>query len=307
MRASCSGCASVLVAERRRSARAAAAPSASAFAVAGEHRAQLVVVVAGEARGLERDQERRRLLPVRVVARVDHLLRRDLAVEVEQVDRAPRRRVEEDALAAAPCSAASARQVGDAGVGDDQRRLRVAVDERCAGPSAIGGRPRPPWIRIGTRRSAASSNTGASRSSVAVELLRARVELDPARAGVEAAASPPRSATRSGRAARTGSAARSSARRTRACGRSRRVNAGMPVGLVEAEHERARDAVAAHQLARAGRSRRPCRRCRARGAGGRRRCRRPSGSSAPQLLVATAATSSSALCCARIHRRRTTS
>src|SRR5206468_1682939 len=29
--------------------------------------------------------------------------------------------------------------------------------------SAIGGSPRPPWIRIGTRRSAASSNTGAPR------------------------------------------------------------------------------------------------------------------------------------------------
>ena len=34
-----------------------------------------------------------------------------------------------------------------------------------ASASAIGGRPRPPWIRIGTPRSAASSNTGASRSS----------------------------------------------------------------------------------------------------------------------------------------------
>src|SRR5215210_6825707 len=34
-----------------------------------------------------------------------------------------------------------------------------------ASASAIGGRPRPPWIKIGTFRPAASSNTGASRSS----------------------------------------------------------------------------------------------------------------------------------------------
>src|SRR5204863_373838 len=40
---------------------------------------------------------------------------------------------------------------------------------RCARWSAIGGSPRPPWIRIGTRRAAASSNTGASRSSFSVK------------------------------------------------------------------------------------------------------------------------------------------
>src|SRR6266542_2112639 len=40
-----------------------------------------------------------------------------------------------------------------------QRRTSVS---RCA---AIGGSPRPPWIRIGTFRSAASSNTGVSRAS----------------------------------------------------------------------------------------------------------------------------------------------
>ena len=33
----------------------------------------------------------------------------------------------------------------------------------------MGGSPRPPWIRIGTRRSEASANTGASRSSFSMK------------------------------------------------------------------------------------------------------------------------------------------
>ena len=72
---------------------------------------------------------------------------------------------------------------------------------RCA---AIGGRPRPPWMRIGTLRSAASWNTGGSRSSFERDLLRARMELDPARAARRGSGSPPRSGPRSGRGARTG-------------------------------------------------------------------------------------------------------
>ena len=57
---------------------------------------------------------------------------------------------------------------------------------RRASESAIGGRPRPPWIRIGTRRSAASAKTGSSRGSSGQEPLRPRMELDPARAEVDA-------------------------------------------------------------------------------------------------------------------------
>ena len=44
--------------------------------VAGEDLAQLLLAQPGRARGAQRDQQRRRLLSVRVVGRVDDLLRR---------------------------------------------------------------------------------------------------------------------------------------------------------------------------------------------------------------------------------------
>ena len=85
------------------------------------------------------------------------------------------------------------------------------------------------------------------------ELLRARVELDPARAEVEAALRPPRSGS-SVRSSRTNGISRPFERggeRERAV--VRRAEAGMAVGLVEAEHEGARDAVAVHDPTRARR------------------------------------------------------
>ena len=153
---------------------------------AGEHRAQLVVGVPGEPRRLERDQERRGLLPVRVVARVDDLLGRDLAVEVEQVDRAPRRGVEEDALAAGH-AACELGEVGDAGVRDDQRRLRVAVDERA---QPVGDRRQAAAAVDQDRHAPLGGDLEDGREPLVGggELLRARVQLDAARAGVEAAA-----------------------------------------------------------------------------------------------------------------------
>ena len=77
--------------------------------VAGEHVRSCVVVEPGDERGAQRDQERRRLLAVRVVGGVEHLLGRDEAVEVEQVDRAPDRGVEEDAGLAGEVAASAAR------------------------------------------------------------------------------------------------------------------------------------------------------------------------------------------------------
>ena len=70
-------------------------------------------------------------------------------------------------------------------MGDDQLRVRVGVDEAR---EVVGDRrqPAPPWIRIGTRRSAASAKTG-QPLVVQQEALRARVQLDPARAQVETA------------------------------------------------------------------------------------------------------------------------
>ena len=174
------------------------------------------------------DEERRRLLPVRVVARVDDLLGRDLAIEVEEVDRAPRRGVEQDALAARH-AARERGEVGDPAVGDDQRRARVVGRRGRAGPrrsAAARGRRGSGSGRAARPR----ARTPAEPVVVRRELLGARVQLDPAGAEVEGSASPPRSATRSGRGARRGSAGRCSARRTRASGRSRRVNDGSRSG-----------------------------------------------------------------------------
>ncbi len=132
--------------------------------VAGEHVADLVVGEAGDARGAQRDQERRGLLAVGEVRGVEHLLGRDLAEEVEQVDRAPGGGVEEDAgLAGEVVASAPPRSAIPAWA-----RISCASgysSTRWARSAAIGGSPRPAWIRIGTRRSAARANTGASRSS----------------------------------------------------------------------------------------------------------------------------------------------
>ena len=78
------------------------------------------------------------------------------------------------------------------------------------------------------------------------ELLRARVQLDAARPGVEAA---PRLLDRRlvQVEAHERDQAPAAALRERKGAVVRRAEGGMAVGLVEAEHERARDAVALHQ------------------------------------------------------------
>ena len=96
--------------------------------VAGEHRTDALLVVPGEPCRAERQEERVRVGPVGVVRREEDLLRRNLSETVEQVDRAPRRGVEEDA--APSCHRlGEVRHVGDAGVRNDQRRAGVALDE----------------------------------------------------------------------------------------------------------------------------------------------------------------------------------
>ena len=121
-----------------------------------------------------------------------------------------------------------------------------ASTSRCRW-SPIGGRPRPPWIRIGTRRSAASSKTGREPLVVEQELLRARMELDAAGAQVEAA---PRLLDRPlverEPDERDHPAVRALRERERAVVAG--GEAGMPVGLVQAEHEAAGDAEPVHQL-----------------------------------------------------------
>ena len=114
---------------------------------------------------------------------------------------------------------------------------------RCRRPSAIGGRPRPPWIRIGTRRSQASSKTGASRSSFSRNFCARGCSLIP-----RAPASRQRRASSIGPFCEVEPDERHEpalgARRVVERAVVRGAEAGMPVGLVEAEHERARDAVA---------------------------------------------------------------
>src|SRR5262249_38414249 len=96
--------------------------------VAGEHVADLALVEADGLRDAQRKEERAGLLSVRIVGRVDDLLRRHEAQEAEQVDRAPDGRVEE----APPLSGEGVRgvrEVGVAGGGEDRLRPGVVVSE----------------------------------------------------------------------------------------------------------------------------------------------------------------------------------
>ncbi len=185
------------------------------------------------------------LLAVRVVAGVHDLLGRDLAVEVEQVDRAPGRRVEEDALAARH-AAGELGQVGDAGMGDDQRRLRVAVDERAE----PGGDRRQTAPAVDQDRHSVLGGDLEHRSEPLVgrgELLGPRVQLDAACARGEAALGLlERRFVQVEAQERDQPAVRAFRGRERAVVRD--AERGVPVGLVEAEDERPRDPVVALQL-----------------------------------------------------------
>ena len=113
-------------------------------------------------------------------------------------------------------------------------------------PSAIGGRPRPPWIRIGTRALGGEREHRLEPRVARGELLRARMQLDPAGAEVEAARRLlDRRLVQVEADERDQPAAAALRERERSVVRG--AEAGVPVGLVEAEHEGARDAVARHQ------------------------------------------------------------
>ncbi len=69
-------------------------------------------------------------------------------------------------------------------------RIRTAPGWRRASstsPSASGGRPRPAWIRIGTPRAFGEREHVVHLAAVEDEVLRARMQLDAARAGRQAA------------------------------------------------------------------------------------------------------------------------
>ena len=225
------------------SARAAAAPSASLIALPASMPRSCASFRAGAERGAEREEERARLLPVGEVGGVDDLLRRHTAVEVEQVDRAPGRGVEEHVFAARH-RLREVGQVGDARVGDDQRRVRARLDEsgearrdRRQAAAAVDQDRHPALLR--------EREDGREALVGRVESLRPRVELDPARAGVEAAC---RLLDRAlvQVEPNEGDQAAAGARGERERPVVGGAEGGVAVGLVEAEHERARDSVRGH-------------------------------------------------------------
>ena len=184
---------------------------------------------------------------------------------------------------------ASAGEVGDACVRDDQRRLRVLVVQAR---EVVRDRRQPAAAVDEDRHAALRRDREHRREALVVqlELLRARVQLDPARAEVEAALGLLDRAARSGRAARTGSAGPSPPRRTRACGRWRRGKPGC--GRARRGRRRSRARRRSGRGSRsARRSGRPCRRCRRRDACARRRCRRPTAGRARSSASKTAKSS----------------
>ena len=113
-------------------------------------------------------------------------------------------------------------------------------------PAAIGGRPRPAWTRIGTRRSAASSKTGASRSSLSRNFWARGWSLIP-----RAPRSRQRRASSIGSSSSAEPHERDEAALGASCELERAVVPGaearLPVGLVETEDEGPRDAVFVHE------------------------------------------------------------
>ena len=186
---------------------------------AAEHRAELAVVESGHPRRADREQERGRLATVGVVGGVEHLLGRDEAEEVEDVERAPDRGVEEDAWPAGEV-AGERGEVGDPGVRDDQLRLvgvhqaRERVRDRRQAAAAVDQ----------DRHLALGGQLEDGREPVVVEqeLLGPRVELDPAGAEVEAARRLLDRALREVEPDERDEARRRSAPRSRASGRSGR-------------------------------------------------------------------------------------
>ncbi len=163
--------------------------------------------------------------------------------DVEQVDGAPHGRVEEDARATRE-RVRERREIGDAAVRDDELRVGMRLDE--AVESLRDG-----WEPASTVNEDRHATLGCEREDRTeplvgqVEALGPRVKLDPAGATVEAAAGFLHRALGKIEAnERDQHAAAGIGRRERPV--VRRAEGRMPVRLVEAEGERARDPVAAH-------------------------------------------------------------
>ena len=152
---------------------------------ATEHPADLRLVEAREPRRAQREQELVRQPAVRIVGCEQDLLRRHLPHQVEEVDDAPQGGVEEHPGHVREV-AREAAEVGDARMGDDQANVGVAVDERG---EMVADR-RQPAAAVDQDRDVALDREREDRVEPLVadrELLGPRVQLDPARAEVEAA------------------------------------------------------------------------------------------------------------------------
>jgi len=182
MRARVIGCSSVLRPFGGRKRRLAVGDASRR---ASEHADQLLLRKTRDTRRSQRDEERARLLSVRVVGCVEDLLRGDSLEHVEQVDRAPDGCVEEDAFPATE-SLGERGQIRDAAVGDDQLSLRVGIDE----PGEMVGNRRQAASAVDENGDATLGREGEDRRQPLVveqKALGSRMELDPACAAVEAA------------------------------------------------------------------------------------------------------------------------
>ena len=167
-----------------------------------EHAANVGLVEVRQPRRAKRKQERVRQAAVRIVRREQDLLGSDLPHQVDEVEDAPHRGVEEHSRHVCEVAREPA-EVGDAGVGDDQPDTGIALDEGCE-------------VVADRRQSAAAVNQdrhvaldreredGVEPLVADGELLGAGMELDPARAEVEAPLGLLDRAFRRGRGARTG-------------------------------------------------------------------------------------------------------
>ena len=102
-----------------------------------QHRAEPRIVETGEPRRPDRYEQRVRLAAVRVVGRVHDLLGRDLAKEVEEVERTPDGGVEEHARDPTE-PPGEARHVRDPRMRDDQLDAVVPPDEASRGARRSG-------------------------------------------------------------------------------------------------------------------------------------------------------------------------
>ena len=150
-----------------------------------EHQPELLVVEAGELGRSRRHEQRIGLAAVRVVGCVHDLLGRDLAVQVEEVEPAPHRRVEEHSLDPAEASCQPG-HVRDPGVRDDQPHALVPPHERL---EILRDRRKPAAAvdEDGHRALDREREDGLESLVAERERLRARMQLDPARSEVEAA------------------------------------------------------------------------------------------------------------------------